>query len=105
VPIYMVHFKKLKLYLYISTRDLFEQSVALTDLKHSYKTTNLESLTSQVNIVPLSKGSILQISPDGKLASETFSFRDDKAISHNWYMHEITVTEELEKQLANLDNL
>ncbi|MDR1493029.1 MAG: hypothetical protein LBT05_09950 [Planctomycetaceae bacterium] len=104
VPIYIIHFKKLKLYLYISTRDLFEQAAATTDLWFDYKSSNLELSAGSVNLVPTNKGTILQISPDGNLARETFIFQEEKAIRHNWYMHEITKTEELQQQLANLEN-
>ncbi|MDR3233749.1 MAG: hypothetical protein LBT46_08835 [Planctomycetaceae bacterium] len=104
VPVYVIHFKKWKLYVYISTRDLFERSAALTFLWNSYKTSNLESSKSEVHLVPLHKGHIIGIAPDGGLTRETFIFQDDKAIKHNWYLHEITETDELKQQLANLNN-
>jgi glucosamine 6-phosphate synthetase-like amidotransferase/phosphosugar isomerase protein len=104
VPVYVIHFKKWKLYVYISTRDLFEQAVSLTFLRDSYKTSNLESSKSNVNLVPVHKGHILRIAPDGEVTRELFIFQDNKAICHNWYLHEITETDELKEQLANLNN-
>ncbi|MDR3288716.1 MAG: hypothetical protein LBT22_04750 [Peptococcaceae bacterium] len=104
VPVYLVHFQKLKLYVYLSTRDLFEQAVKSTDLWHAYRTSNLEAATAAVNIVPLRKGGIVCISSAGELSSASFTFQEDLAISHNWYMHEITETEELKKQLEQLNN-
>ncbi|MDR3182550.1 MAG: hypothetical protein LBT89_06460 [Planctomycetaceae bacterium] len=104
VPVYVIHFKKWKLYVYISTRDLFDQAAALTFLWNSYQTSNLESSKSEVYLVPIHKGTIIGISPDGELTRETFIFQDDKVIKHNWYRHEITETDELKEQLANLNN-
>jgi len=104
VPVYLVHFKRQGLYLYTSTRDLFENALSETDLWYEYKSSNLEAAFSPVNIVPLCKGDILKISPNGETQRANFLFHEDSAICHNWYMHEITETEELKTQLENLNN-
>ncbi|MDR3238585.1 MAG: hypothetical protein LBT44_00620 [Clostridiales bacterium] len=104
VPIYLVHFKRRRLYLYASTRDIFESAAAETDLWYEYKSSNLEVAASTVNIVPLCKGDILRLSPKGETAWASFSFHEASAIHHNWYMHEITETEALKAQLENLNN-
>jgi glucosamine 6-phosphate synthetase-like amidotransferase/phosphosugar isomerase protein len=104
VPLYLVHFKKLSLYVYISTRDLFEKAIENTNLKFPYITANLESNESDVQIVPLNKGDILKISEDGTLKYDKFQFDESTAIIHNWYQHTITMCDELEEQLANLNN-
>jgi glutamine phosphoribosylpyrophosphate amidotransferase len=104
VPVYVVHFKKWKLYVYISTRDLFEKAAESTFLWDIYTTTNLESTKSDVNLVQIPKGTVLCITPDGKQTSETFIFQDDKTIKHNWYLHDIAETGEMKEQLAHLNN-
>ncbi|GHU41709.1 hypothetical protein FACS1894111_04410 [Clostridia bacterium] len=104
VPIYLVHFKKLKLYLYLSTRDLFEQALAQTSLNESYITSNLEWELSDVRIVPIAKGEILRITDQGEISRGQFAFCEEKAISHNWYLHEITPSKRLTEQLEHLGN-
>ncbi|MFP3154518.1 hypothetical protein LQZ18_08845 [Lachnospiraceae bacterium ZAX-1] len=104
VPIYLVHFKKLKLYIYMSTRDLFEKAIEATELNYVYQTSNLESHASDVNMVMIHKGEIVKITQEGERAYDTFQFKDEKSISHNWYMHEITPSKRLDKQLENLGN-
>jgi len=104
VPVYLVHFEKLGLYLYISTRDLFETALKSTFLWNYYKSANLETGIDGIRKVSLGKGDLLKISPDGSVSKESFIFKDELSIHHNWYMHEITETDELLNQLAHLNN-
>jgi len=104
VPIYLVHFRRYGIYIYASTRDIFESGLSETSLWHEYKSTNLEASGSAITIVPLSKGSILRISSGSVPERTEFLFDETYAIHHNWYMHEITETAELSAQLENLNN-
>jgi|AGTN01.2.fsa_nt_gi Glucosamine 6-phosphate synthetase, contains amidotransferase and phosphosugar isomerase domains len=104
VPLFLVHFRKPKLYVYISTRDLFEKAIAGTALNNDYKINNVETGEDDVGIVPLSKGDIVRISPDGELNRVCFRFNEKKAIHHNWYMHQLTQSPRLKRQLEQLNN-
>jgi glucosamine 6-phosphate synthetase-like amidotransferase/phosphosugar isomerase protein len=110
VPVYLVHFKEFGLFIYVSTRDLMERAIEGTIFKESYVTSNLELMSSFVTRIPLNKGEIVRISPD--ISSErfifcrsSFRFNDDRAIGHNWYRHEVTMSERLKVQINNLNNV
>ncbi|MDR0886714.1 MAG: hypothetical protein LBN22_10260 [Clostridiales Family XIII bacterium] len=105
VPFYMVHFKELKLYVYMSTRDLFEKAIEGTILHNIYLTSNLDVKDSDAYIVSLGKGDIVKITPDGNLCRDNFTFDDASALAHNWYMHgEPVESAKLTAQLKNLNN-
>lgn len=104
VPIFLVHFKEYKLYLYISTRDLFEAAISNTELDYAYRTNNVEARQSPVSIIHLQKGDIVRITQEGELSRGCFEYREERAIYHNWYMHQIISTPVLEQQLSYLNN-
>lgn len=104
VPVYLVHFKDEELYLYASTRDLFEKAILPLGIGFSYQTNNIDSALSRVEYIPLEKGDIIKIAADGTLTQTKFKFNEERAIYHNWYMHDITETAEMKEQIKNLGN-
>jgi glutamine phosphoribosylpyrophosphate amidotransferase len=104
VPIFLIHFREYKLYLYISTRDLFEAAIKRTDLDYIYRTNNVEIHRSPVTVLHVNQGDIVQITRHGELKKGSFVFREEKAICHNWYMHQIVSTPRLEQQISHLNN-
>lgn len=104
VPVILVHFKKRRLFLYVSTRDLLEEGLLGTSLGEAYKSSNLELSTSPVSLIHVGKGEIVRVSSTGRTSRRRFRFNEDKAISHNWYRHDVELTNELKRQIKDLDN-
>jgi glutamine phosphoribosylpyrophosphate amidotransferase len=104
VPVFLIHFSELELYLYVSTRDLFEQAIRGTILDDLYVTSNIEIGMSPASLVPVGKGEIVKISSEGNVERCCFNFNEEGAIKHNWYMHQIVGNHELEMQIKNLNN-
>jgi glucosamine 6-phosphate synthetase-like amidotransferase/phosphosugar isomerase protein len=104
VPVYLVHFKDEELYLYASTRDIFEAAILPSDLGLAYQTNNIDLARSRVERIVLERGDILKIAVDGGITRTRFRFNEDRAIYHNWYAHEITETAEMKEQIKNLGN-
>jgi glucosamine 6-phosphate synthetase-like amidotransferase/phosphosugar isomerase protein len=103
-PVFLVHFRALGLYVYMSTRDLFEEAIQGTELCGAYMSSNVELAGSGAGIVPISKGDILRISAGGELARCRFNFNEARAIKHNWYIHEPLATPELMQRIGELNN-
>lgn len=104
VPIYVVHFKSLKLYVYASTRDLFEQAVTGSPLEELYQFSNPEIEISPVHIIHTRKGDIWRITEKGELSRGAFSFQEQSAIKRNWYIHNVIQTPELLAQIKSLND-
>jgi hypothetical protein len=104
VPVFLIHFKEFELYMYASTRDLFEESIRKTNLNDAYVTSNIEIKDSPVCIVPLGVGEIVRISSEGDVSRCRFQFKEELAINHNWYMHRVVETPELRRQISSLGN-
>jgi hypothetical protein len=105
VPVYLVHFKPLKLYVYTSTRDLFERAISKSSLDELYQLNNPELKESPVNIIHTRKGDIWKITYTGELSHGTFTFHESSAIKRNWYMHTVIETPELLAQIESLNNV
>jgi asparagine synthetase B (glutamine-hydrolysing) len=104
VPVSLVHFRREGLFLYASTRDLLEAGLRGTALGRAYQAHNLELAASPVCLIRVGKGEIVRLSPSGQLSKGWFRFNEDQAIRHNWYRHDVEMTDELKEQIKNLDN-
>lgn len=104
VPVFLVHFKKLKLYMYASTRDLFEEAIRKTKLNDIYVTNNIETANNGASLIPVNVGEIVGISREGEVSRCRFHFKEEFAINHNWYMHNVVKTPELKRQIDSLGN-
>jgi glucosamine 6-phosphate synthetase-like amidotransferase/phosphosugar isomerase protein len=109
VPVFLLHVKPWQLYIYISTRDLFEAALELPalaggELAALYVDNNIDLAISQLELIPIEKGSSVVIDSAGNLSRGGFTFNEERALAHNWFLHCVSINPQLKQQLENLNN-
>ena len=77
-PLSIVHFPRLKLYVYASTDGILLQALACTSLAKELK----RGMTEEIKIV---EGDILSFTPDGKVHGDRFDYVDSYFMHRSWY--------------------
>ena len=80
-PLYILHFVDKGMYVYASTEEILWKALIETDLFEDLK-------ESRYEVVPITRGTILKISPNGKLEYSTFEYQEYKGLaSHHWWQY------------------
>ncbi len=67
-PVSLLHFPRLQTFVFASTDEILYRSLIDTSLFEDIKAKNYE-------VIPITRGTILRITPDGQLDSETFQYK------------------------------
>jgi glucosamine 6-phosphate synthetase-like amidotransferase/phosphosugar isomerase protein len=107
VPVFLLRHIRRGFFVYASTRDIFEEALLDTAFGRDYILSNIDAAEgsgSAMQKITLEKGDVLRIGPDGEMRRARFAFDESRAISHNWYRHNIEGNAEAERQLRELNN-
>lgn len=80
-PLHILHFPNKGIYVYASTEEILWKALIETDLFDDLKEQKYE-------VIPITRGTILKISPDGKLEYSAFEFQEYKGfVPYRWWQY------------------